>query len=135
MATKAIAPTTQAKNGLLPTPPMPKGLPKANLTDNARKVLEKRYVRRGDDGKAAENVEEMFWRVAYHVAKVEEQWEADVLKSITIYCRARNSSRIPQHLLVQGLRLGSWLRVSFYRSPMIWGVTVRASSKRCAMRR
>ncbi len=78
MATKAVAPATQVKNGLLPTPPMPKGLPKANLTDNARKVLEKRYVRRGDDGKPAENVEEMFWRVAYHVAKVEEQWEADV---------------------------------------------------------
>ena len=52
MVTKAVASsTTQVKNGLLPTPPMPKDLPKANLTDNARQVLMKRYVRRGDDGK------------------------------------------------------------------------------------
>src|SRR5205809_1126689 len=65
MATKTVtASTTQVKNGLLPTPPMPEGLPKANLTDNARQILVKRYVRRGDDGKPAETVEEMFWRVA-----------------------------------------------------------------------
>ncbi len=79
MASKAVASsTTQVKNGLLPTPPMQKDLPKANLTDNARQVLMKRYVRRGDDGKSAETVEGMFWRVAYHVAKVEEEWGADV---------------------------------------------------------
>jgi ribonucleoside-diphosphate reductase alpha chain len=78
MVSKAVTPTTQVKNGLLPTPPMPKDLPKAQLTDNARQVLMKRYVRRGDDGKPAETVEEMFWRVAYHVAKVEEEWGADV---------------------------------------------------------
>ena len=78
MVSKAVAPTTQVKNGLLPTPPMPKDLPRAQLTDNARQVLMKRYVRRGDDGKPAETVEEMFWRVAYHVAKVEEEWGADV---------------------------------------------------------
>ncbi len=77
MASKVVVPSEQVKNGLLPTPPMPKGLPKANLTENARQVLMKRYVRRGDDGKPAETVEEMFWRVAYHVAKVEEQWDAD----------------------------------------------------------
>ncbi len=76
MATKSTEP--KVKNGLLPTPPLPRGLPKAQLTDNARQVLMKRYVRRGDDGKPAENVEEMFWRVAYHVAKVEAQWGADV---------------------------------------------------------
>jgi ribonucleotide reductase alpha subunit len=57
---------------------MAKGLPKANLTDNARQVLMKRYVRRGDDGKPAENVEEMFWRVAHHVAKVEAMWDGSI---------------------------------------------------------
>jgi ribonucleoside-diphosphate reductase alpha chain len=71
MATSTTStPSTTVRNGLLPTPPMPKGLLKANLTDNARQVLMKRYVRRGDDGKPAETVEEMFWRVAYHVARV-----------------------------------------------------------------
>jgi ribonucleoside-diphosphate reductase alpha chain len=73
--------TTEAKahHGLLPTPPMPKGLPKVELTDNARQVLMKRYVRRGDDGKPVETVEEMFWRVAYHVAKSEEVWGGDAI--------------------------------------------------------
>ena len=93
MATKVVAPATQVKNGLLPTPPMPKGLPKANLTDNARQVLQKRYVRRGDDGKPAETVEEMFWRVAYHVAKVEEQWEADVQKRAVEYYQLLSSKK------------------------------------------
>ncbi len=58
---------------------MPRGLPKIQLTDNARQVLERRYVRRGKDGKPAETVDEMFWRVAYNVAKVEELWDDDVI--------------------------------------------------------
>ena len=82
MASKPVTPST--KSGLLPTPPMPRGLPKANLTDNARQVLVKRYVRRGHDGKPAETVEEMFWRVAYHVAKVEEQWDADGVTALLL---------------------------------------------------
>lgn len=66
------------KNGVLPTPPIPKDLPPVQLTENARQVLVRRYVRRGQDGKTGETVEEMFWRVAYHVAKVEEIWDNDV---------------------------------------------------------
>ncbi|MFT3895279.1 MAG: adenosylcobalamin-dependent ribonucleoside-diphosphate reductase [Anaerolineales bacterium] len=93
MVTKSVTPTTHVKNGLLPTPPMPKGLPKANLTENARQVLMKRYVRRGDDGKPAETVEEMFWRVAYHVAKVEEEWEADVMKRTQEYYHLLSSKK------------------------------------------
>jgi len=91
MVTKSAEP--KVKNGLLPTSPMAKGLPKAQLTDNARQVLTKRYVRRGDDGKAAENVEEMFWRVAYHVAKVEEQWGADVSKRTVEYYHLLSSKK------------------------------------------
>ena len=93
MATRVVVPSEQVKNGLLPTPPMPKGLPKANLTDNARKVLMKRYVRRGDDGKPAETVEEMFWRVAYHVARVEEQWGEDVHKCTLEYYHLLSSKK------------------------------------------
>ena len=83
----------KAKNGLLPTPAIAKGMPKAALTDNARQVLMKRYVRRGDDGKPAENVEEMFWRVAYHVAKVEEQWGADVAARTVEYYHLLSSKK------------------------------------------
>ncbi len=91
MVTKSAEP--KVKNGLLPTPPMAKGLPKAQLTDNARQVLTKRYVRRGDDGKPAENVEEMFWRVAYHVAKVEEDWGGDVAKRTVEYYHLLSSKK------------------------------------------
>lgn len=91
MVTKSAE--SKVKNGLLPTVPMAKGLPKANLTDNARQVLMKRYVRRGDDGKPAENVEEMFWRVAYHVAKVEEEWGGDVSARTVEYYHLLSSKK------------------------------------------
>ncbi len=82
-----------AKQGLLPTPPMPKGLPKVQLTSNARQVLERRYVRRGHDGKPVETVEEMFWRVAYHVAKVEAEWDSDVLERAKEFYRLLTSKK------------------------------------------
>jgi ribonucleoside-diphosphate reductase alpha chain len=65
------------KNGLLPTPAIPDDLPGAELTENARQVLVRRYVRRGEDGKPAESIEEMFWRVAYHIARAEENYSGD----------------------------------------------------------
>jgi len=61
------------------TPPLPAHLGKIELTDNARQVLERRYVRRGPDGKPAETIEEMFWRVAYHIALAEQEYKADPL--------------------------------------------------------
>jgi len=67
------------KYGLLPTPAIPEDAPEVNLTENARQVLVRRYVRRGQDGKPVESVEEMFWRVAYHIAAVEEKWGEDIL--------------------------------------------------------
>ncbi len=71
--------STQTQHGILPTPPLPEDLPAAVLTDNARQVLIRRYVRRGDDGRPVETVEEMFWRVAYHIAAIESAWDADVM--------------------------------------------------------
>ncbi|MEI7844599.1 MAG: ribonucleotide reductase N-terminal alpha domain-containing protein, partial [Chloroflexota bacterium] len=61
-----VASDVVSKHGILPTPALPSDLSKINLTDNARQVLIRRYVRRGDDGTPAESVEEMFWRMAYH---------------------------------------------------------------------
>ena len=66
--------------GLLPTPDIPTGMPEVQLTDNARQVLIRRYVRRNREGKPAESVEGMFWRVAYHVAKIEALWNGDGLE-------------------------------------------------------
>jgi ribonucleoside-diphosphate reductase alpha chain len=53
-------------------------LPKIDLTENARQVLLKRYVRHGVDGQPVETVEEMFWRVASHIAAVEADRGTDV---------------------------------------------------------
>jgi ribonucleoside-diphosphate reductase alpha chain len=77
---KSTKSSRAGENGLSPTPPLPADLPNVDLTENARQVLIRRYVRRGDDGKPAETVEEMFWRVAYHIAVVEEKWNGDVME-------------------------------------------------------
>jgi ribonucleoside-diphosphate reductase alpha chain len=63
---------------ILPTPPIPDDLPSIELSDNSRQVLAKRYLRKGKDGSPVETVDEMFWRVAYHVAKIEENWDQEV---------------------------------------------------------
>jgi ribonucleoside-diphosphate reductase alpha chain len=77
----------QARHALLPTPPLPEEIGPVELSENARQVLVRRYVRRGDEGQPVESVEEMFWRVAYHVAKVEEAWGKDVLERAQEYYR------------------------------------------------
>jgi len=52
---------------------IPTDLPQdVNLSDNARTVLQKRYVRKDEQGKPVETEAEMFWRVAYHVALAEK---------------------------------------------------------------
>lgn len=63
---------------ILPTPPIPDDLPTIELSENSRQVLAKRYLRKGKDGSPVETVDEMFWRVAYHVAKIEETWDQEV---------------------------------------------------------
>lgn len=70
--------TENKTKGMLPTPPLPDHIPPINLSENARQVLIRRYVRRGSDGEPAETVEEMFWRIAYHVAKVEAAWNDEI---------------------------------------------------------
>jgi ribonucleoside-diphosphate reductase alpha chain len=50
---------------------------KIRLTDNSRKVLERRYLRRDLDGSLMETPAGMFYRVAYHIAQVEEQHGGD----------------------------------------------------------
>ncbi len=61
------------------TPPFPADLKKVALSENAREVFTRRYLRKGEDGQPVETKEETFWRVAYHIAAVEEQWEEDLL--------------------------------------------------------
>ncbi len=49
-----------------------------NLSKNSTQVLEKRYLRRGLDGKVLETPAGMFYRVAHHVAKAEAEHGGDV---------------------------------------------------------
>jgi ribonucleoside-diphosphate reductase alpha chain len=65
-------------NGFQKTPLPPDLACPIALTENARTVLNKRYLRRGDDGQPIESEQEMFWRVAYNIAKAEEEYGGDV---------------------------------------------------------
>ncbi|MCJ7825073.1 MAG: adenosylcobalamin-dependent ribonucleoside-diphosphate reductase, partial [Anaerolineales bacterium] len=60
------------------TPSLPEDLRAVKLSDNAKTVLGKRYIRRGEEGQPIETADEMFWRVAYNVALVEEEWDVEV---------------------------------------------------------
>ena len=68
------------KKELLPTPPVPAGLPDISLSENSHQVLNMRYIRKGSHGELVETPRELFWRVAYHIAKVEEKWEEDIIE-------------------------------------------------------
>ena len=61
------------------TPPDYVDESKINLTDNSRKVLERRYLRRDIDGKLLETSAGMFYRIAYHIAQVENQHNRDAV--------------------------------------------------------
>ena len=71
--------------GLLPTPPLPEGLPSIVLTENSRQILVKRYLRHSEDGEPAETIEEMFWRIAWHVASAEGDAKAARDTAVSFY--------------------------------------------------
>jgi len=55
---------------------LPADLPRPELTDNARLVLEKRYLKKDADGRPTEKPEVMFWRVARTIADVDRDYGA-----------------------------------------------------------
>ncbi|MEM7415034.1 MAG: vitamin B12-dependent ribonucleotide reductase [Gemmatimonadota bacterium] len=55
---------------------LPEDLPEAELTENARIVLGKRYLKKDGDGEPIEEPEVMFWRVARTIAAVDGDYGA-----------------------------------------------------------
>jgi ribonucleoside-diphosphate reductase alpha chain len=55
---------------------LPADLPRPELTDNARLVLERRYLKKDATGKPTELPEVMFWRVAKTIADVDRDYGA-----------------------------------------------------------
>jgi ribonucleoside-diphosphate reductase alpha chain len=51
-------------------------LPVADLSENARIVLAKRYLKKDEHGRPTEEPEEMFWRVAMTIAREDEKYGA-----------------------------------------------------------
>jgi len=60
------------------TPQRPSSLPPVELTENAYSVFIRRYARRNLSGEPIEEVEDTFWRVAYHVAAAGAEWDDSV---------------------------------------------------------
>ncbi len=57
---------------------------KAEISDNARTVLEKRYLRKDENGNPIETPEELFYRVAENIAGAEKVFDPDVNNEIWI---------------------------------------------------
>lgn len=51
------------------------------LTKNAMKVLEKRYLRKDNKGNVIETPDEMFWRIANNIAEADRKYGGDVDKT------------------------------------------------------
>jgi len=70
--------THEGRKKILQKPPLPEDLGSISLSDNARKVLSKRFIRRDRNELPVETIDEMFWRVAYHVASCEPEWSGNI---------------------------------------------------------
>jgi len=60
---------------------MPSNLAEPVISDNARTVLTKRYLRKGPDGQPLEDFRTMFWRVASSIANEEKKYKKSKYKS------------------------------------------------------
>jgi len=66
------------------------GEPEPQLTENARRVLEKRYLRKDESGKVIETPKELFWRVAWNLAEADRLYggtDAEVLEAAKSFYR------------------------------------------------
>ncbi|MCK4791328.1 MAG: ribonucleotide-diphosphate reductase subunit alpha, partial [Desulfobacteraceae bacterium] len=81
------------------------------LSDNAERVLERRYLKKDDSGRVIEKPEQMFRRVAHHIAKAEKNYgDASHVKKMeeTFYEMMTEFKFLPNSptLMNAGRRLG-----------------------------
>ena len=74
---KNVDPQVQIQ-GVKTHPSLPAGAKEVDLSENALEVFKRRYIRKGEDGEPMESKEETFWRVAYSIAMIEENWGGNV---------------------------------------------------------
>ncbi|MBW1816167.1 MAG: vitamin B12-dependent ribonucleotide reductase [Deltaproteobacteria bacterium] len=82
-----------------------------NLSENAKIVLERRYLKKDDQGRSIETPEQMFKRVAHHIARAEKPYgeDAHVRKMEEIFYRMMTEFKfLPNSptLMNAGRRLG-----------------------------
>lgn len=59
----------------------------AQLSENSREVLERRYLRKDESGQPVETIAEMFSRIAHHIAAVESNWDGDAAEAERAFYR------------------------------------------------
>lgn len=62
----------------------PEDLAEPDLTENARTVLERRYLIRDEAGELVETPRQLFWRVARTVAKAELAYDAEPAEALEV---------------------------------------------------
>ena len=75
--------TTETRGASVP-PIEELNLPDPKISDNARAVLERRYLRKNEGGELVETPKQLFWRVAYNIASAERRYgssEQQVLRT------------------------------------------------------
>lgn len=67
----------------------PAHLPLAQLDNNARTILERRYLRKDEQNTVCESPEELFWRVAWNIALSDTQYDqqADIQETAEVFYR------------------------------------------------
>src|SRR2546422_9712667 len=80
---------------LEPTIDLITGEPEPALSENALRVLEKRYLKKDETGKVIETPRELFWRVSWNLAQADRLYGATEAAGIA---RARTFYRMPAAL-------------------------------------
>jgi ribonucleotide reductase alpha subunit len=75
-----------------PADVLPDDLPAADLSDNARIVLARRYLKKDDKGRPVEEPEQMFWRVARVIAEEDRKYGASEGAKCRQQCRPRSAA-------------------------------------------